>query len=253
MADHSMDTGPRADDGRASMSRLTGRLVWGIIFLGLGAAWTLDNLGLVDSDAIVRWWPLLLVAFGLAKLTGLGARRSVFAGTLYLVAGGWLTLYAMGLVRNGIGGLWPLALIVIGGRFVMHAMGKPAPLLVHGHGHRKETIDPEGRVKMDVAMATVQSRVRPGDFRGGVINAVMGSVELDLRDAVLGPERNELETNGVMAGLVIIVPRGWRVVSEVSCFMASVEDHTEKTSAATPGGALVLRGTALMAGIEIKH
>lgn len=253
MAERPADsTLPRQADERPSTSRLTGRLVWGIIFLGLGAAWTLDNLGLVDSDAIVRWWPLLLVAFGIAKLTGWGARRSTLAGTLYLVAGGWLILHALDLVQTGIGGLWPLALIVIGGRFVLHAMRPQEP--------RSDTeptggsLDSDGRVKVDVVMATVNRRIRGGHFRGGEVNAVMGSVELDLRDAELAQGKVELEANAVMSGIVVFVPRGWAVVSEVSCVMGAVEDHTDTSAAsASHNHTLFLRGAAIMAGIEIKH
>lgn len=253
MAEHRYDsTLPRKAGDRAPTSRITGRLVWGIIFLGLGAAWTLDNLGLVDSDAIVRWWPLLLVAFGLAKLTGWGARRSTFAGTLYLIAGGWLILHALDLVRTGIAGLWPLALVVIGGRFILHSMRPPEPRVESGAS--AGSLDAHGRVKVDAVMATVERRIRAGDFSGGEVNAVMGSVELDLRDATLGEGKAALDTNAVMGAIVLIVPRGWRVVSEVSCVMGTVEDHTEPSAGSPPPhNTLCLRGTAVMAGIEIKH
>lgn len=251
MAEHPADypLSPKVD--RPPLSRVTGRLVWGIIFLGLGAAWTLDNLGLVDSDAIVRWWPLLLVAFGIAKLTGWGAKQSTLAGMLYLVAGGWLILHALDLVRTGIAGLWPLALIVIGGRFVIHSMRTPEP--------RPEAKPSAGildgrSVKVDVVMSSVKRKMGSGDFTGGEVNAVLGSVELDMRDASLAQGKTILEANAVMAGIVLKVPRAWNVVSEVSCVMAEVEDRAEPSAeSASSDRTLYLRGNAIMATIEIKN
>lgn len=253
MAERPANGMARAKERRPGSTRVTGRLVWGIIFLGLGAAWTLDNLGLFDSDTLVRWWPLLLVAFGIAKLTGFGAKRSGLAGTLYLVAGGWLILGTLDIVRTGIAGLIPLALVVIGARILMHAMRTPES--------REEPVtaatgdlDPRGRVKVDAVMATVERRVREGELQGGEVNSVMGSVELDLREATLAPGKKVvIETNAIMASIVLKVPRGWRVVSEVSCVMASVEDHTDSAGTSTSSDTLILKGATIMAGIEIKH
>ena len=61
-------------------ANFTGRLVFGLIVLTLGVMWTLDNLGIIDSAPILRWWPALLLAAGLARLTGIGARQSVVSG-----------------------------------------------------------------------------------------------------------------------------------------------------------------------------
>ena len=55
---------------------LTARLVMGLVFVTLGALWTLDNLHVLDASSILRWWPVLLLIYGLARLTGLGARRT---------------------------------------------------------------------------------------------------------------------------------------------------------------------------------
>src|SRR5258706_1706626 len=78
--------------------RITARLIWGIAFLCLGALWTLDNLGLVDASEITRWWPALVLTFGIAKLAGWGTRQSTFSGAMWLLAGAWLMLHAIGIV-----------------------------------------------------------------------------------------------------------------------------------------------------------
>lgn len=234
--------------------RITGRLLMGLAFLWLGALWTLDNLGFVDADVIVRWWPLLLIVFGLAKLAGWGTRQSTVAAVLWLLAGTWLMLHALGVVRYGIAGLWPLVLILIGGRIIMNPTRRPSTRRVPGPGAASANTGADGRVKVDAVMAGVERRFRAGAFNGGVINSIMANVELDLREATLGDARTELEANAVLGGIVLVVPRGWTVVNEATPVMGAIEDHTEPPAAGAPRrDTLVLRGAAVMGGIEIRN
>src|SRR5262245_23376262 len=99
---------------RGGHVRITARLLVGVAFMMFGLLWTLDNFDLLDADMIVRWWPVLVAAFGMAKLFGWGTRQSTFAGAMWLLAATWLMLHALGIVSHGIAGLWPLALIVLG-------------------------------------------------------------------------------------------------------------------------------------------
>jgi cell wall-active antibiotic response 4TMS protein YvqF len=253
MAERSYDSTPRdpMNDHRPR-TRVTGRLLWGLIILGLGTAWTLDNLGLADSDAILRWWPMLLMAYGAAMITGWGARRVPFSGTLFMIAGAWLVLHELGYVATGLSGLWPLALILIGGRIVLRSARAPAA--------RSDAdapiggLDDRGRIRVDAGLATVERRIRSGVFSGGEVHAFMSGVVLDLRDATLADGKVTLEIHALMSGLELIVPRGWRVISEVSCVMGTVEDHTEHPADdQSPRATLILTGATIMASLEIKH
>jgi hypothetical protein len=234
--------------------RITARLLVGLAFLALGALWTLDNLDFLDADAIVLWWPLLVVVFGLAKLVGWGTRQSTFAAVLWLIAGAWLMLHALGIVRYGISGLWPLALVLLGGRIIMRSTRGPYSARVRTPGASSASTDDQGRVKVDAVMAAVERRFRAGVFNGGVINCVMANVELDLREASLGDARAELEANAVLGGIVLVVPRSWTVVNEATPVMGSIEDHTEHTAGSEPRrDTLIIRGAAVMGGIEIRN
>src|SRR5258706_11289006 len=95
----------RWTDGSSGSSRFTAGLLVGVAMLGLGALWTMDNLGIADASEITRWWPVLLMVFGVAKVLGWGTRRSALAGALWLVAGGWLELHELGIVHTGFAGL----------------------------------------------------------------------------------------------------------------------------------------------------
>ena len=241
-----------AVDECSSRSRLTARLLVGLAMLALGVLWTMDNLGLTDASEITRWWPVLLVVFGVAKILGWGARRSTFAGALWMVAGGWLLLHALGIVHAGFAGLWPLALILIGARYLL-LPGRS------GSWRRMERrsvsgIDESGRLRMDVVGANAQRRAEPGPFQGGDISAVMASAELDLRAATLGEGRGVLEAKVVMGGIVLFVPHGWHVVNGVQAVLGTIEDHTERLpEGIAPRGTLTLTGSVVMGSIEIRN
>ena len=240
-------------EARGANVRITAKLLVGFAFLALGVLWTLDNFEFLDADAIVRWWPLLVAAFGVAKLLGWGTRQSTFAGAMWLMAAAWLMLHALGVVRQGIEGLWPLALIVLGGRLIMGSRRQVV-------GDRLRTsrssasADDQGRVKVDAVMAGVERRFRAGLFGGGEVNSVMANVELDLREATLGDARAELETNAVLGGIVVIVPPGWTVINHATPVMGAVEDHTQPPAGSeTRRDTLVLRGAAVLGGIEVRN
>jgi hypothetical protein len=52
------------------------KTVLGLGLVGIGALWTMGNLGRIDLLATLRtWWPLWLVAWGLLELAGSFAHR----------------------------------------------------------------------------------------------------------------------------------------------------------------------------------
>lgn len=239
-------------DECSSRSRVTARLLVGVAMLALGVLWTMDNLGLTDASEITRWWPVLLVVFGVAKILGWGARRSTFAGALWMVAGGWLLLHALGIVHTGLAGLWPLALIILGVRYiVLPGRSRTRRRMRQGF---VQGVDENGRLRMEVVMANAQRRAEPGPFRGGELAVVLASAELDLRAATLAEGRVELETKAVMAGIELYVPRGWQMVSAVQAVLGTIEDHTERLpEGIAPRGTLYLTGSVVMGSIEIRN
>src|ERR1051325_7416953 len=112
-SDFGVDPGlPRGVIRERRSSRLTGRLVFGALLVTLGLLWTLQNLGLADADQVLRWWPALVIGYGLLRLTGLDGtlprgvireRRSsgppggLVSGALLVTRGLLWTLQTLGL------------------------------------------------------------------------------------------------------------------------------------------------------------
>ncbi|HTM58037.1 MAG TPA: DUF5668 domain-containing protein [Candidatus Udaeobacter sp.] len=112
--------------------RYTGRLLIGLVVLALGVLFTLDNLGLADAHAALRWSPVVIILYGLMKLLGLGCRRGYISGTIFILAGTWLLLHALGYVEYDIWQFWPVLLVIWGiaiirggGRFIGVSYRRP--------------------------------------------------------------------------------------------------------------------------------
>src|SRR5262249_29928783 len=100
-----------------AMSNLT-RGTRGLIFGGLvvlaGVTLLLDQMNLIDANRVFRFWPLLLVVWGISTLlTCQGSGRRFWGGFLIL-AGAALQLQELGYQRVRIETLWPLFIIAVG-------------------------------------------------------------------------------------------------------------------------------------------
>lgn len=83
--------------------------------------------------------------------------------------------------------------------------------------------------------------------------AFMGGVELDFREAVMGPGVTELQVLAVMGGVEIIVPPGMRVQSHGIALMGGFDHVEDVRDAADDPEAPLLRitGVGLMGGVDV--
>jgi hypothetical protein len=230
---------PPADHGM----RLTPQLFVGFVVILVGLIMTFDNLGLVHAENFIRFWPAALIGLGALKLwysrQGIGG---AFGGFIFVVVGSWLLLEKLAVVQLSFWDMWPTLLVFFGGFLVWQGLSGPA---------RRLSTDTSGTVTgIAVLGAVVRGNNSPA-FRGGELTAVMGGVELDLRQAAINGEA-VIEVFGLWGGIEIRVPEDWSVESRVVPVLGGVEDKTRAPQSATRHR-LVLRGLIVMAGIEIKN
>jgi hypothetical protein len=104
----------------------------------------------------------------------------------------------------------------------------------------------------DVAiMSGVKRANLSKDFRGGEATAVMGGIELDLRNATMDRPEAVLDVSTVMGGVRIRVPDTWTVVSRVNSVMGGYKDNTRHPE--NDDHRLVLKGTVLMGGLQVSN
>lgn len=226
-----------------SAFRITPRLIVGFGILALGMLWTLDNLDVLQSEPITRWWPAILVLVGAVQLGDRRANR--FGAVVLMIVGALLLLDRARLIDFDLGDLFPLAIALIGFKLIRDA--------VRRRGDGAETLgDADSTIHAFAMMSGVKRRTISTEFRGGDATAIMGGVDLDLRSAqVRAGENVVIETFAMWGGVEIKIPANWRVVGDVLPLMGAFTDNTHPTG--EPGPTLMLRGTAIMGGIDVKN
>ncbi len=91
------------------------------MLLAVGLVFLLDNLDLVESGTILRFWPLILLVAGLKNLIAAQDRGSAVSGTLPAAVGALLLLNALNLIDVDLRDFWPVILVPIGIRTLMES------------------------------------------------------------------------------------------------------------------------------------
>ncbi len=107
-----------------------GRLTSGVMLVVLGGLFLFSELGVLDAEPLARYWPVVLIALGTAKLLQPADRRGASgrsSGAWLLAVGIWCLINTLELFGLSWGSSWPLFLIFAGGAMVYGALtGEPA-------------------------------------------------------------------------------------------------------------------------------
>ena len=90
------------------------------------------------------------------------------------------------------------------------------------------------------------------NFRGGDITCFMGGCEVDLTQADLQVPA-VIDVTQIFGGTKLVVPSHWQVRTEMTAIFGSVEDKRQQPLTSNEGKLLILKGTSIFGGIEIKN
>ena len=239
-----------------SSARLTPNVVIGIIAILIGIQMTLSNLGWVDRD-VLRYWPVAVVAIGLAMVLNpsAGSRRP---GLVVLAVGAWLTATSVYGAPFNIWDLWPLGLVLMGlamirrGREQAHTGRRSEVASPAGFGPVEPEPPPASAHQSLSAFAFwsgIERRVTSIAFRRADLVAIMGGIEVDLRQAST-PGEAVIDVFALWGGIEIKVPPDWHVDNEVVAIMGAAEDKSTGMQGARHR--VRLTGFVLMGGVEVK-
>jgi predicted membrane protein len=258
----------------------------GFLFVLIGGLFLLGNMGLLDVDRILRFWPVILIALGLFKLVESGDDYGNSSGIFWVVVGGLFLLGNLGILRVAFRDLWPVVFIGLGVLILWRSAlikgppknlapppppGVPPPPSFGSKNFTDErTADPgtAGRATENDArpgtgssnsvlsamaiLGNVERRNNSQDFRGGSATSVMGRCEIDLRAAAISSGNEPvLEVFAMWGGIEIRVPPDWTVVSHVDPIMGGYEDHTQPPKEESKR--FLIRGAVIMGGIEVTN
>lgn len=108
------------------------------------------------------------------------------------------------------------------------------------------------KANIDAILSGVNKRILSKNFQGGKLTAAFGGIDLDLSQADLQGVQT-MQVDVIFGGMKLIVPPHWDVRTEVTNIAAGVEDkRIYRQSEVDTDKVLVLRGTILFGGLEIK-
>ncbi len=219
--------------------------IWlGRILIVLGLLFLLNSLDIMDfGDFVSTWWPLILIIFGINRIVN---RSAIFLGTAVLLLGIIFQLQELNVFPGNVFKyIWPLALILFGLWLVARSAGYQMS------GSKSESLD---HISLFTLWGGVEKKINSAQFSGGEVTALMGGIELNLKEAGLSSGNNELKVTAIMGGVEIIVPESWNVLVSGSPILGGIEDKSKKTGVSSgAGGTLRLSCFTLMGGIEVKN
>lgn len=233
--------------------RLTPQIILGLCIIAFGVALTADNLGYADASKILHWWPVGIILVGVTKLfQGCSASGRVVGGVITFIG---VALLGESLDVFQIWAWWPMALIALGAVIVFRSFGgsraaMPSTSAGLAPGSGPVAMTSESRLSELAIWSGVQRRVSTPVFRHADLTAVMGGIELDLRQAGTGGGEAVIDVFVMWGGIEITVPPDWAVSNQIVPIMGGAEDKSTGTQ--TSQNRLILRGVAIMGGVEVK-
>lgn len=229
--------------------RFSPQLFIGGLIMLMGFIFLFDNLNLIDARYIIRLWPVLFVIFGILKIVQSRHISSLFVGGVFIFIGTMMLLSRLGIMYFSWHQWWPVFLILIGVSFLLKAWTRNQQGAVMGAGRVMN--HSESTVNVVTFIGGNHIKNISQDFRGGEITAVMGGVEMDLRQASMTGEA-VLNVFAFWGGIDIKVPPDWNVVLNGIPILGGIDDKTVQP-ANTQEKRLIIKGYAIMGGVEIKN
>ena len=224
------------------------RILWGIVLVLLGIIWGLNATGVTNIDIFFDgWWTLFIIVPSAISLVNPKNNGKV-SSVICLVIGIFLLLGSLDVFDFDI--LWEILLptiVVIVGLSLIFGNKIKADV--------KEKIDNADFSNVEVITATFgeQNINKAGEkFEKANLDAVFGSIKLDLRDADLKNE-TYIKASAIFAGITILVPKDVEVKIKSTPIFGGVTNECldEKTNKNTKK-TIYVDGFALFGGIEIK-
>jgi hypothetical protein len=226
----------------------TPHLVLGLLALVAGLLLLASNLGFAPAAGLLRYWPAALILLGLAKLTRACGIGGALAGSAWLGVGAWLLANNLGVLRvtlwDAARMYWPLLLVALGLSIVRQTLRRA----------REPRARPDLRDELSIVSILGGNKGASGSqsFRGGELTAILGGVDLDLRETRLQNGHAVLDVFTMWGGLELRVPDGWVVENQMTVVLGGYEDRTRPVGAAD-APRLLLRGTTVMGGVEVRN
>ena len=228
----------------ASEGRYNPVLITGVLAIVIGGLVMLDHAGIFHVGNLWKFWPLILIIFGINGLLQREGCRSgrVFGSGMMLVWG--LLMLPVNFGYLGWNQVWPLVIIGIGLLLVWESF-RPKPMTLPLSS---------GVLRPESVFSSIEKTITDQNFTQGSASAIFGSIELDFIQSNMAGDNAVLEVNAVFGSIEIRVPISWNVVIEAGAVFGSCENRTRAPlPTAGPVKNLIIRGGCVFGSVEVKN
>jgi predicted membrane protein len=218
---------------------VTPQAVLGVFIVAIGLLLTARNLGWIQVEPLLCYWPVGFILVGAAMYARASDRSARLSSGLVIAVGVWLTGARVFGYSASLGQLWPLFVIGVGAALIARAWQRE-PVAAIG----------DQRISDFAFWSGAQRRITSAAFKRADFTAVMGGIEADFREASTGGGEAIIDVFVVWGGIEIRVPPDWSVSNQVVAIMGGAADKS--TGTRDSKNRLIIRGFVLMGGLEVK-
>jgi predicted membrane protein len=261
-------------------SHKRGKVIGGIFVVIAGCLLLAREMGVELPHWLFQWYTLI-IAVGL--FVGFKHGFKNFSWLVLIIVGGIFLVsevYPEFSIKHY---LWPIVIIIVGLFIIFKPRNRHRRCREHRFRHRHHRFsDPQVRTEKweqyraeaekaaynnpftetdseDVIngvafMSGIKKKIISKQFKGGEITVIFGGGEIDFTQADI-TDKATLEVTQVFGGTKLLVPANWEIKSETVSIFGSIEDKRmtrPATLANEPSKILILKGTTIFGGIEIK-
>jgi len=232
----------------------------GIILVAVGGLLIIDNFGIVDFNVrhLIFSWRTIALVIGIIILSN---SKSSMVGIIFVLIGlwGWATHILPWFDNITFGDIWPLILIVIGLSLLLKK--KPAienktynqnNFCYDSFGASTESQSSDELLDEVAIFTSTRKNIISQNFKGGKVSSIFGGVNLDFAKAKLAHGENHLEIACIFGGCKIYIPRGWKVIVNVTSVFGGIDDKRfVNYDIPDSDGVLIIKGAVIFGGAEI--
>lgn len=220
------------------------RILWGIVLIFIGVIWGLNRTGVADINIFFDgWWTLFIIVPSAISFFEKGNNK--ISSLIFLIIGVLLLLAAQGLFEFEI--LWeillPAIVVLIGLSLIF---GNKVDFNVK---EKTKCLDSKDTENIFAAFGEQNVNKAGENFEKANLNAIFGSVKLDLREAKLEKE-TVIGAWAIFGGIEILVPKDCIVKVKGTPIFGGISNERKNKEDATK--TIYIKGYAVFGGIEIK-
>lgn len=223
-----------------------GRPLAGLVLVVIGSLLLARKMGVYLPHWLFSW-EMIPIGIGLF----IGARHSFRFG-------GWLIPIVIGLaflVEDEFFDLdmrqyfWPMIIITIGLVMILRPRrSRWEKEIVAGAGTETNGGD---RLDSSIVFGGVKKNIISKNFQGGRIETLFGGTDLNLMQADF-TGTIVIDFNIAFGGSKLVIPAQWHVKNEISAILGGIEDKRPMVQDVDSTKVLILKGTVMFGGVEIK-